>query len=225
MKYSKSYMGQLFSILLVILLVFHSAYSFAQLNGSTIGIKAGMNVMSIKIKEFDEKENRIGYHFGGFSRLQLTESFSIQPELLFSNAATTVTYTGTIGGNQTSDRLAVRLNYADIPVMAAINITSKLSLQGGLYGSYLISTNSDKSSTNNTSQSESKPVNTSQFNRVDAGWLGGASLDFGSMNFGVRYLKSFNSVGDSGSDSIGFLYNFPDGQREAWQVYVGLKFF
>ncbi len=214
MKTNQNYFG-LFLLSFVILL-FPIRESFSQGNGSTIGIKGGMNLNRISLNEFQNKENRIGYHFGAFARLRLTEVFAIKPEVLFSTAATTLEYSGDLESN----RVAVHLNYMDVPLLGSFYLTDKFSLQTGVYGSYLIRSSKGKSASGEDATSE---FSQARFNKVDMGIIGGASLEFRTLSFGLRYLKSLKPVGDPHIDQ-GVNYNFPDDKREVWQVFVGLSF-
>lgn len=215
MKTKQNFLSLAPLILLVLILSNHFAYS--QIDKSTIGIKGGMNLNRISLYEFENKENRIGYHFGAFARLRLTEIFAFQPEVLFSTAATTIEYAGDLESN----RVAVHLNYVDLPFLGSFYLSDNFSLQVGAYGSYLIRSAKGKSATD----SETSPsISQDRFNKVDMGIIGGASIEFRTLSFGLRYLKSLKPVGDTHTDGQGINYNFPDDKREVWQVFIGLSF-
>ena len=214
MKTNQNYL-RLFLLSFVILL-FPIREAFSQGNSSTIGIKGGMNLNQISLNEFQNKENKLGYHFGAFARLRLTEVFAFKPEVLFSTAATTVAYSGDLESN----RVEVHLNYMDVPLLGSFYLTDNFCLQTGVYGSYLIRSTKVKS----TSGEDASPaLSQARFNKVDMGIIGGASFEFRTLSFGLRYLKSLKPVGDSHIDSQGVNYNFPDDKRQVWQVYIGLS--
>ena len=75
-----------------------SSLTFAQ----QFGLKAGMNVSSLSDDAtMDDNKSKIGFNAGVFMNAPLAESFSIQPELLYSqmgNKAITTT-TSTVGGS------------------------------------------------------------------------------------------------------------------------------
>ncbi len=215
MKAQQNYLR--ISLLALLVLLLSNPLSFSQIDKSTVGIKGGVNLNRISLYEFQNKENRIGYHFGAFGRLRLTEVFAFQPEVLFSTAATTIEYAGDLESN----RVAVHLNYMDVPLVGSFYLSDNFNLQGGVYGSYLIRSTKGKSATD----SETSPaISQDRFNKVDMGLIAGASFEFRTLSFGLRYLKSLKPVGDSHSDSQGINYNFPDDKREVWQLFVGLSF-
>ena len=75
-----------------------SSLTFAQ----QFGLKAGMNVSSLsKDASMSDTKSKIGFNAGVFMNAPLAESFSIQPELLYSQMGNkaTVTTTSTVGAN------------------------------------------------------------------------------------------------------------------------------
>lgn len=192
----------------------------AQISESTLGIKGGVNVLRLRLDEFENKENRVGYHFGAFSRIRISHVLALAPEVLFSTTATTLEYSI----NNTSNRLAIHLNYADVPLLANIYITERLTINGGAYFSYLLHTR-QASGSSSSGTIEDPGISKSQFRNIDSGWIAGAGLEFRSLNAGIRYLRSFSTVAKQGQEVNHVVYNFPDGQRQVWQIFIGLSFF
>lgn len=58
-----------------------SSLTFAQ----QFGAKAGMNVSTISDEGFDDTKSKVGYYAGVFMNVPVSESFSIQPEVLYNN--------------------------------------------------------------------------------------------------------------------------------------------
>ncbi|HEX7117483.1 MAG TPA: porin family protein [Longimicrobiales bacterium] len=89
-----------------------SSPAYAQ--GVEVGVRAGMNFAKIggddaAISEV-EPSNRTGLSIGGFARFGLAPSFSIQPELLYSQKGTEYEDEGATFGFDVS--------YVDVPVLA-----------------------------------------------------------------------------------------------------------
>ncbi|WP_299311500.1 outer membrane beta-barrel protein [uncultured Aquimarina sp.] len=62
-----------------------SFISYEQRNNIKYGIKAGGNIATIAGREiFDENNPRFSFHIVGLLEIQLSEKFSLQPELLYS---------------------------------------------------------------------------------------------------------------------------------------------
>ncbi len=58
------------------------------------GIKAGMNVSSLsKDGSLDDQKSKIGFNAGVFATIPVAESFSIQPEVLYTQYGSKANYT------------------------------------------------------------------------------------------------------------------------------------
>ena len=77
------------------------------------GIKGGMNVSTISDEGYDDTKSKVGYYGGVFVNIPASESFSIQPEVIYNNLGSEVK--GTVLGNSYSQKL--NLNYITVPVM------------------------------------------------------------------------------------------------------------
>src|SRR4030095_265233 len=91
------------TILFAILLLSLSVLTRAQ--DTHFGIKAGMNVSSLDVKDGGDSESRVGVHIGGLAHVHLSPHFGVQPELVFSQQ----------GGE--SGNTKWKINYLDIPVI------------------------------------------------------------------------------------------------------------
>lgn len=112
-----------------VLLTVLFAVSLFSINAQSVkfGIKAGANFATVKGDNVGSNiDSRTGFHAGGVAELKLTDKFSIQPELLFSQL-----------GSQSGDN-KVRLNYISLPVMAKYYLIEGLSIEAGPQASLLI---------------------------------------------------------------------------------------
>lgn len=63
-----------------------SSFAFSQ----QFGIKGGMNVSSISDDGYDDTKSKVGYYGGVFVNIPASESFSIQPEVIYNNLGSEV---------------------------------------------------------------------------------------------------------------------------------------
>lgn len=109
-----------------------SSLTFAQ----QFGLKAGMNVSSLsKDASMSDTKSKIGFNAGVFMNAPLAESFSIQPELLYSQMGNkaTVTTTSTVGANTITTKTtgSTDLDYVTLPVMFQYKATPNFYLEAG----------------------------------------------------------------------------------------------
>lgn len=101
------------------------------------GIKAGLNYANqtgsnITVNSQNYNTDAItSYHAGLVAELKLTDSFSIQPELLYSTQG--ATYKNAI------EEFTNELGYLSIPVLAKIHFNKTISLDLGPQASFLLS--------------------------------------------------------------------------------------
>ncbi|TXF79402.1 porin family protein [Chryseobacterium sp.] len=101
-----------------------SSLTFAQ----TFGVKAGMNVSSIsKDADLSDQGSKIGFNAGVTMNVPLAASFSIQPELLYSQYGDK--YNMDILG--TTYARSRHLDYITLPVMFQYNATPAFYLEAG----------------------------------------------------------------------------------------------
>lgn len=123
------------TILVTVLLLAISVNVQAQL--LRFGIKAGLNYANqtgtdITINSTNYKTDAItSYHAGLVAEINLTEGFSVQPELLYSTQGATYKNALTEFKNE--------LGYLSIPVMAKFHLNKFISLDLGPQASFLLS--------------------------------------------------------------------------------------
>ncbi|MFC5683741.1 porin family protein [Flavobacterium sp. MAHUQ-51] len=76
---------------------------------SHVGIKGGYNLSSVSFDGDGETDKRNGFHVGVYGESFLNDSFSIQPELLFSQQGYEIT--------NSSGKFTQKLNYINLPLM------------------------------------------------------------------------------------------------------------
>jgi len=112
---------------LIILLVFGIYTMQAQ---TYFGVKVGANYTSFRgdVNQIDYKPS---FHVGGVAEITMNDSFSFQPEILYS-----------VQGYQIKDSTSIRTNYnyIQIPLMLKYFVKDLVTLDAGPQVGYLVST-------------------------------------------------------------------------------------
>jgi hypothetical protein len=94
-----------------------------------LGARAGLNFATIQ-PDLTDPAIRTSIHFGGLIEIPLMDSFSIQPELLFSSQGVK---------DQSDSDEKITLDYLTIPLLAKYYIWNTLSLEAGPQIGFLLS--------------------------------------------------------------------------------------
>ena len=172
-------------------------FAFAQ-TSPTFGLKAGVNVSSISDDGFDDTKSKVGFNGGLFLNAPLSEQFSIQPDVLYSQlgAKTDYTFAGTTFENE------LKLDYITVPVMFQFRATPSFYLEAGPEFGFLVSAkNKATVSNNNGSASDTGELDKDDFNSFNMGLGLGLGYDI-TPNFGInaRYVAGFSDVTKPASD-------------------------
>ena len=159
------------------------------------GVKLGMNVSSINGSQANNLDSKTGFLFGVTSEVSLSNKFSLQPELLFSQQ-----------GAKSKDVYTYDLNYVSLPIMAKYYIVDAFSVEAGPQFSFLVK---DELIPENGSQT----VNTNAENFDLTANLGlGYQLKNGIF-FQTRYNLGLINIDEN-----------PDIKNGVFQMSLGFKF-
>lgn len=129
--------------------------AFAQTSPS-FGIKAGLNVSSISDDGYEDSKSKAGFYGGVFMNASLSEQFSIQPEVLYSQygAKVTQSYTTDIAGTvrKYESSQSRNLDYITVPVMFQFNATPNFYLEAGPEFGFLVGAKDKGDLTTTTNQ-------------------------------------------------------------------------
>ncbi|WP_294317989.1 porin family protein [uncultured Chryseobacterium sp.] len=197
------------------------------------GIKAGMNVSSLsKDASLQDQKSKIGFNAGLFAHIPLAESFSVQPEVLYSQYGAKVesineaTVLGTT--TRTVDSYSTHLDYITVPVMFQYKFIPNFYVEAGPEFGFMVTaknkgdrtvTTTTGSSSTVSSSSYSEDINKDNLNTFNFGLGLGAGYYF-TDNFGItaRYVAGLTDVAKnrpSGSDAI---------RNNVFQVGLAFKF-
>ncbi|MNF46471.1 hypothetical protein D3C85_347340 [compost metagenome] len=163
---------------------------------SSGGIKGGYNLAAVSFDGDGETEQRHGFHIGVYGESFISESFSIQPELMYSQQGYKITNSG---GTFTQ-----KLDYINLPLMLKAYPSKNFFLEAGPQIGLAVSHKEEYDGLFSGSQ-EYDP------NSFDWGvnFGGGFKTDSG-ISLGVRYHLG-----------LGDLYDQEKAQNRVWQFSIG----
>jgi len=189
----------------------------------TFGAKAGINIANLDVTDANI-DSRTSLHLGVTAEFEISDTFSIQPELLYSAQGATESDTYEDSFIREVRESEWKLNYIQIPIMAKFYVSEGLSLEAGPQIGFLASAEVDSDTTetdlfDGTSVSTSSTVDAKEFVKsVDFGLNFGLGykLDSG-LNFALRYNLGLSNIYDV-SESTAKIKN------RVFQLSVGYTF-
>lgn len=210
-------------LLLAILAVLGTTQVEAQTNnpGPKFGVKGGLNLSQLYVDQpnAEDEKMKVGVHFGVFGKIPVTNYLAFQPEVLYTNVGSKITY----GGSDVETFLGIEpgevrfnLNYIQVPLALAVNL-GPLNIHAGPYISYLLSANVKDLETSDLNTTDLVELDTDDFNRLDYGLVGGIAIDVQNITLGVRYNYGLREIGNSGV--AGSLTD--NSKNSVAQLYIG----
>ncbi len=114
---------------------------------TSFGIKGGINFSNVSSEHFAENDVKTGFHFGIVTEFPFSNTFSIQPELLYSSQGTKAKQIS-LGSGPTS--IEYHFDYVQIPVLAKIYTIKNLSFEIGPSFNFLVKSEEKTSASTNT---------------------------------------------------------------------------
>ena len=152
--------------------------------GISGGIKLGANFANQKMdyEGFDfSPKSRTSLHGGLFLTIMMSETFGVQPELLYNSVGSKIDFMGTEGIS--------RLNYLSVPVMLRYNPVPIFNIHVGPQFGFLLSAEDE-------SDGQSEDVK-EDYKQLDLGAGIGAGVDL-PMGLGIsaRYVMGLSNIAD-----------------------------
>lgn len=192
-----------------------STMAFAQ----QFGLKGGMNVSSIsKDGGLSDTSSKIGFNAGVFMNAPLAQNFSIQPELLYNDLGSKVTY-----GSNDQNSYSTNLGYISLPVMFQYNATPQFYLEAGPQFGLLVNADTKlKDGNNNQITTDFTKTAKDDLNTFDFGVGLGAGYYF-TPQFGLtaRYVAGITKIG---KDDTILGRGLSDSKNNVFQVGLAYKF-
>lgn len=190
------------------------------------GVKGGMNVSSLsKDASLEDQKSKIGFNAGVFATIPVAESFSIQPELLYTQYGSKAVYTDFENNNNSLKRsYTTNLGYIAVPVMFQYNFVPNFYVEAGPEFGFNIVAKEKFDQTlvvggNTTTTSGTEDIDKDGLNTFNFGIGLGAGYYF-TDNIGVtaRYVAGVTDVAkdrQNGSDAV---------RNNTFQVGLAYKF-
>ena len=185
----------------------------------SIGAKVGVNFSKIQGDAVENADGRTGFHFGAIVEIPITEKFSVQPEILYSQQGLeTKTLLGDIVDGLD---LKLKLDYITVPVLAKYNLINGLSIEAGPQFGFLAKAESETDLVGGSVEGSRTDDVSDQFSSFEIGAAIGAEYELNSgLFFQARYIIGVSNADDNNED--GFFQD--DLTNSNLQVSVGFKF-
>ena len=174
-----------------------STLTFAQ----QFGAKAGMNVSSLsKDANLSDQGSKIGFNAGLFANFPIAESFSVQPELIYTQYGEKYDYVMPVTDERYSG--STHLDYVALPVMLQYNVTPSFYLEAGPELGLLVSAK-DKAKNETTGETLAESDNyKDSLNGFNVGVGLGAGYFFTpSIGVTARYVAGFTDIYKDGQNA------------------------
>jgi GTPase SAR1 family protein len=188
---------------------------YTTLPPTRFGVRAGVNFSNLDTREV-ANSSITGFNVGIFAKLPLSRVIAIQPELYYSAKGAGVTYDNAIARGTAQ----FALNYLELPILLVINPIDIFNIHIGPYASYLL--NGVVTNGTNNGFNFAENVSADDFNRFDAGLIGGIGVDLGTLSIGARYNLGLLRVGQERTFPGG-TFAFPDARNGVISVYVSFS--
>ena len=167
-------------------------FSFSQ-NPGKFGIKAGLNIASLKIENFDNTDSRLGFHGGLFAHIHLAPQWALQPELLYSAEGGKLDF-----GN--GEEATFKNDYINIPVMLQYMFDNGFRIEAGPQLGLLASSKvEDQNGVEDDAKDSFKSTN------VSIGF-GLNYLTHSGFGLGGRYNLGVSNIAEGSGDTKGRVF-------------------
>ena len=170
-----------FSIFLILVMTLAFAVA-ANAEGTAFGIKAGVNFANIAGDDVDDLNSLTGFVGGGFVDIPMSPTFSIQPEVFYSQKGAKYEEMGT--------DVSIKLDYVDIPVLLKFTMAGESARPFFLFGPSVGFSVSSKLSVNDESFDLDGVAST------DFGLVFGIGVNFQKFLIEGRYALGLSNVND-----------------------------
>ncbi|MDI6034619.1 porin family protein [Flavobacterium sp. LB2P84] len=193
-------------IILTVVMAFTFGFVNAQEKADmAFGVKGGLNISTITNADVDgvNSKSLVGFHVGFFGEFMISNTFAIQPEVLYSAQGTKFEFEGLDGD--------LKLDYITIPVMAKYYVADAFSLEVGPQIGFLVSAKAKSGGESEDVKDELKSTDV-------------------SLNFGLGYDITENfMIGARYNFGLTRLQDelFPDedeSKNSVFQISIGYKF-
>lgn len=160
-------------------------------NAQYVGIKGGLNLSNLSFgDEVTDNNMRVGYHFGAYLHLPVSDGFGFQPEVLYSTKGATAQYDILFFQGENS----FNLNYIDVPLIGVFKLGDAAEIHLGPYIGFLMNSSVD---TEGDFGDGEEDLDRDNFKSVDFGLAGGFAINFSALQVGARYNYGLQKIENS----------------------------
>jgi Outer membrane protein beta-barrel domain len=182
------------------------------------GIKGGLNYSWLNLSDAEDETGLIGFHAGIMTRINITSSFALQGEALYSEKGTRVEYENAFFEGEAK----LRINYIDVPLMVVLKLNENINIQAGPYLSFLIDARAVNDASDNDFDFEEE-VDNDFFNDTDYGLTAGIGFELNRLHSGIRYYHGLQEIEEE-KEINGVNYEFTDAQNSMIQLFLAFVF-
>jgi len=167
-------------ILIAIAVIF--SLTSVQAQDVNFGAKAGINFTSLNGDD-DDLDGKTSFHIGAVAEIPVSDVFSVQPELVFSNQ-----------GAKDGD-IKFNVSYLNLPIMAKYYVGEGISIEGGPQIGFLMDAKVKDDDTSVDVKDETKGIDFGL--GIGAGYKADSGLNFAiRYNFGLSNIVDEDDAGD-----------------------------
>jgi Outer membrane protein beta-barrel domain len=181
-----------------------------------LGIKLGVNFANLIGANSTSSKSIVGVNSGLVINFRINNTISFQPEICYMGNGSTLS----LNNDVTYGSAKFNINYLQLPILMDYKLNRFIHLQAGPYVSYLLSANIENSLPLQSFDFKNN-IHYSDFNKVDLGFIGGASFHIQDVSIGCRYNIGFLKVADDKTIS-GNQYHFANGINSVASIYMAL---
>jgi len=211
----------------ILFLAFALVIAGANAQELRVGIKGGPSLATEVFDDYDGNQMTLGYHFGAYVEMLLTDQFSVQPEVLFSNQGSRFEDYEDPSYELWDDRHIT--NYLNIPVVAKFYPVKGFNIHAGPQIGFLLSAKNTYSEwTLETDQDLSYDEDIKEhFKNLDVGVVMGLGYEHESgLSATARYVLGISDINDyQGNSEFDYDLTSTDKIRnQVLQVSLGYAF-
>ncbi len=177
-----------------------AVFGFSQIqaqDGIQFGVKGGVNFAKITGDDVENADGRTGIHFGGVAEIPVSEKFSVQPELLYSQQGL---QEDVVGGER-----KLKLDYLNVPVMAKFYVADGFAIEAGPQFGFNVNAKAEAqiegAEGNEISEIERELEDTVE--GFDFGFGGGVSYKMETgLFFQARYIIGLTSIYEASDEGL-----------------------
>ena len=160
--------------------------------GQSFGIKGGVNYVNLVETSSGPSygDYILAFHAGMFSTVEITEKFSLRPEILYSKKG----YDRALSSSTIDIQIQRRLHYLNLPVLMQFRPLKQLAFLAGPEFGYILAARQDINSPNFT-----KEIN-DMYDRFDLGLAAGINfLITENLQSEIRYTHGLSDLANNSS--------------------------